>query len=225
MAKAISQSDTKWYKKGEKLPSGDVAKKGQLVQISTGKTYTGKVKIESIGSTAYNSRGIAEYKGGKNTAMGKAKPSGPSAPAAGRKRPTAAQSAAPAKKPTAKPGKKPAAQGPAASTPVGPKYVSGGAAAAKAKWSAIQQAATKRGAGAGKAYEERKPVSRPGQRPKRPLWEPELGQSVLKKAGRPLVSVAERKKMREETARKTAVEKASRARSIARLKAMRDKKK
>lgn len=74
MAKAISQSDTKWVKKGEKLPSGKIATKGQLVQISTGKTYTGKVKIESIGSTAYNPKGIAEYKGGKNVAISKSKP-------------------------------------------------------------------------------------------------------------------------------------------------------
>lgn len=223
MAKAISQSDTKWVKKGEKMPDGSIAKKGQLIQRSTGKVYTGKVKVESIGSTAYNSRGVAEYKAGKNTAMGKAKPSAPNA-AVSRKRPTG-PSAAPAKKPATKPGKKPMAQSPASKTPVGEKFVSGGAAAAKAKWSAIQQRATKRGAGAGKEYEERKPVSRPGQRPKRPVWEPEVGQSVARAINRPMVSVAERKKMREQTARKVAADKASRARSIARLKAMRDKKK
>ena len=45
MAKAISQSDTMWVKKGDKLPDGSVAKKGIVVQRSTGKRVTGSVKL------------------------------------------------------------------------------------------------------------------------------------------------------------------------------------
>ena len=45
MAKAISQSDTMWVKKGEKLPDGSIAKKGIVVQRSTGKRVTGAVKL------------------------------------------------------------------------------------------------------------------------------------------------------------------------------------
>jgi hypothetical protein len=45
MAKAISQSDTMWVKKGDKMPNGSIAKKGVVVQRSTGKAVTGAVKL------------------------------------------------------------------------------------------------------------------------------------------------------------------------------------
>ena len=106
MAKPIPQSDTKWVS-AKKDKQGKVVKPGYLIQRSTGKKVTGKVAISAIGSTAYNSRGIAEYKGGRNTAVSKAapskksgersKPSGGSSPAAPSKSPAKAKAEAEAR--------------------------------------------------------------------------------------------------------------------------------
>ena len=75
MAKPIPQSDTKWVP-AKKDKQGKVVKPGYLIQRSTGKKVTGKVKISSIGSTAYNEYGVASYKKGRNTAVAKPSSSG-----------------------------------------------------------------------------------------------------------------------------------------------------
>jgi hypothetical protein len=45
MAKAISQSDTMWVKKGDKLPDGSIAKRGVLWDTKSKKRVTGAVKL------------------------------------------------------------------------------------------------------------------------------------------------------------------------------------
>jgi hypothetical protein len=45
MAKAISQSDTMWVKKGDKLPDGSIAKRGVLWDTKNKKRVTGAVKL------------------------------------------------------------------------------------------------------------------------------------------------------------------------------------
>lgn len=79
MADPISQSDTRWVKV-KRNAAGKKIGGGYVEQISTGKKVTGKVKIESVGSTAYNSRGIATYNKGRNTAVAGAKKTSPASP-------------------------------------------------------------------------------------------------------------------------------------------------
>jgi hypothetical protein len=45
MAKAISQSDTMWVKKGDKLPDGSIAKRGVVWDTKNKKRVTGAVKL------------------------------------------------------------------------------------------------------------------------------------------------------------------------------------
>ena len=226
MAKPISQSDTQWIKKGEKLPNGKTATKGTLIQRSTGKVYTGKVKIVKEGSTS-SINNVASYRKGRNVTLNaletqkinrpKSKPtaSKPSATKTSVTK-TATRTGGQEKPPATKTGAAPQSlRAPAASS----QYVSPGTAAARSKWAGIDAQARKRGAGAGRAYEERKASAKAGQRPKRPKWEPEVGQSAVKGLKKPLLSVAEKKKMRDQAKARAAREAASRAAFIAQLKA------
>ena len=69
MAKAISQSDTMWVKKGDKMPDGSIAKKGVVVQRSTGKAVTGAVKLVTK-TTRGKAGDTLSLKGGRYTKSG-----------------------------------------------------------------------------------------------------------------------------------------------------------
>ena len=74
---ATSQSDTKWFKKGSKLPDGTVAKKSLVWNTKTGKRQTGAVKIvTSSGGVQAGTK--VTYKGGRRS-------DGPSAAGGGRR--------------------------------------------------------------------------------------------------------------------------------------------
>lgn len=62
---ATSQSDTKWFKKGSKLPDGTTAKKSLVWNTKTGKRQTGAVSIvKSSGSVKKGT--TVKYKAGAN---------------------------------------------------------------------------------------------------------------------------------------------------------------
>lgn len=63
---AVNISNTKYYKKGEKLPDGTTAKRGTAWNTKTNKPLTGKVVMPSAGQGGMS--GVKSYKGGRSVA-------------------------------------------------------------------------------------------------------------------------------------------------------------
>jgi hypothetical protein len=71
---AVSQSDTKWFKKGSKLPDGTIAKKSLVWNTKTGKRVQGKVNISTTSGSVKKGTTV-KYKAGTNKGVVKKKPS------------------------------------------------------------------------------------------------------------------------------------------------------
>jgi hypothetical protein len=66
---AVNISDTKHFKKGEKLPDGSTAKRGVVINTKTGKRVTGTVLMGASGASASTKK----YKAGRSVSAMKAK--------------------------------------------------------------------------------------------------------------------------------------------------------
>jgi hypothetical protein len=72
---AVSISNTKHYKKGDKLPDGSIAKRGVVYNTQTGRPVTGKVMMSAAGQGGMGA--IKSYKGGRSVAAMKKSTSKP----------------------------------------------------------------------------------------------------------------------------------------------------
>lgn len=72
---AVQVSDTKHFKKGEKLPDGTTAKRGVVWNTKTGKRVTGKVLMASAGQGGMGA--TKSYKGGRSVKPKVAKSAAP----------------------------------------------------------------------------------------------------------------------------------------------------
>ena len=66
---AVNISNTKHFKKGEKLPDGSTAKRGVVINTKTGKRVTGTVLMGTSGASASTKK----YKAGRSVSAMKAK--------------------------------------------------------------------------------------------------------------------------------------------------------
>jgi len=95
---AVSISNTKHYKKGDKLPDGSVAKRGVVYNTKTGRPVTGKVMMSAAGQGGMGA--TKSYKAGRAVVASKKTAAKKAAPTVTRK------PAPPAKKTDAPPVKK-----------------------------------------------------------------------------------------------------------------------
>lgn len=217
MADPISQSDTRWVKV-KRNAAGKKIGGGYVEQISTGKKVTGKVKIESVGSTAYNSQGIATYKKGRNTAVAasaKKKAAPAAAPSKSRKPAGTGPSAGTNPKPKTNPQSDTGAAKPAASKNIGYTAGKGKTAASKnigytAGKNTMRSTAGKKQVVAGTPNTAAKKYKTPG---------PDLGVAFSAWKAKPAITA----KDRERAAAKAKLEKAARQKAINLMKSGRGK--